>query len=85
MLHQDVNCLCIGHTGKVIIHYIMESLDQSLVYKVIEKLHLGRRVLEHVVYDVLEHALGELHVILKICKSYLRLDHPELCGMSCRI
>ena len=85
VLGKNVDCFRIGHTGKIIAYDIFQSLKKSLVHKIIEKGHLFRCIFQYIIDDIFEHAFCKHHVILKVCKSNLRLNHPKLCGMSCRV
>ena len=60
----------------------VESLQKTVVYKLIEKLQLTRAVFHNVANDVLDHRLGGIHVVTQVGKSHLRLDHPELGGVA---
>ena len=64
---------------------MLESFDQALIYEIVEELHLFRSILQNEVDDVLDHGLGKEHVVLEICKCDLRLDHPELRRVTCRV
>ena len=63
----------------------MQPVQQSLVDELIEEIHLLRRLFQHIADDVLQHRLGQIHIVLEICKGNLRLDHPEFGGMPCRV
>ena len=54
-----------------------QTIDQSLVHKLVEEFHLLRRMLQHIVYHIFQHALRQHHVIGQICEGDLRLNHPE--------
>ena len=56
----------------------MQTVEQPLVDELVEELHLLGRILEHVVDDVLDHRLRDLHVAFEIAERHLGLDHPEL-------
>ena len=62
---------------------MVQSLKESLVYEAVEEVHLLRSVLKHISYNILNHALSKYHIILKVCKRHLRLNHPELSSMPC--
>ena len=64
---------------------MLQSLQKSLIHELIEEGHLIRRILHNIADNVLQHCLGKLHVVLKICKADFRLNHPELSGMARRV
>ena len=82
MLRQDIDGLCVSHACKIVAYDVLEAVQKSLVYEVIEKCHLFRCILKDIVDHVLKHALCKHHIILKIGKSDLRLDHPKLCRVA---
>ena len=53
VLLQDPDRLRVGHAGKVGIHDIVETFQQSLVDKTIEKRHLLRRILQNIADNIL--------------------------------
>ena len=83
VLLKDLYCLCVCYTCKVRVHYIMKSVKKSLINERVEEVHLFRCILKYVVDHILQHSLSQFHIIFKICKCDLRLDHPKLCRMSC--
>ena len=85
MLRQNVDCFGVSHTCEVVADNVLQTIQQSLVYEIIEKCHLFRRILQYIIDHILEHALCKHHIILKIRKSDLRLDHPELCRVAGRV
>ena len=64
---------------------MLQSLNQSLINKLVEKCHFFRSILQHIVDNIFEHALSKHHVIFQICKGNFRLNHPELRSMACRV
>ena len=64
---------------------MLKSLNKTLVNKAVEEIHLLRTVVKYISDDILKHTLCKHHIVLKVCKAYLRLNHPELCSMSCCI
>ena len=85
VLFQNLDCLCIGDTCKIGLCYMMQTVEQSLINEIIEEVHLLRRMLQYVIDNIFQHCLCQIHVILQICKCHLRLNHPELCGMTRRV
>ena len=45
---QKFHCLGIGDTGKIIVHHVVQAVEQSLVYEGIKKVHLFRCVLQYI-------------------------------------
>ena len=80
---KNLYCLCVCYTCKVRVHYIMKSVKKSFINERVEEVHLFRCILKYIVDHILQHSLSQFHIIFKICKCNLRLDHPELCRMSC--
>ena len=62
---------------------MLKPLNKTLVYKAVEEIHLLRTVIKHVSDYILKHTLCKHHIVLKVCKAYLGLNHPELGSMSC--
>ena len=82
ILLQDPDRLCVGDMSELGVYHTVQTLDQPLVHKGIEELNLLRRIFHDIADDVFQHILRKDHVILQICKSNLRLDHPELRRMT---
>ena len=61
---------------------MVQSVKKSLIYERIEEIHLFRCVLKDITDHIFQHSFRKLHIILKICKCTLRLDHPELSCMT---
>ena len=85
VLLQDRDRIRISHMSKIGIQHMVQTLDQPLIHKLVEEVHLLRCILQHVADDVLQHRLCQHHVVCQICKSDFRLDHPELGRMSRRV
>jgi len=64
---------------------MIQTIQQAFVHKFAEKFHFFRGFFEDEVDDVFYHVLCQLHVVLKVGKSDLRLDHPELGCVSCGV
>ena len=79
VLLKKLYSLCIGHTAKLRINHMVQSVQKPLINKRIEEVHLLRCILQHKIDHILQHSLCQIHIILKISKCTLRLDHPELC------
>ena len=85
MLFKELNSLCVGDPAELGIHYVLKSVKKSLVNELVEESHFFGCMLKSVSDDIFEHILSYLHVIGKLRKSDLGLDHPELRGMTCSI
>ena len=64
---------------------MLQALDEALVDEGVEEVELVGAVIHDVADDVLEHVLGEVHVVLEIGEGDLGLHHPELGGMALRV
>ena len=82
VLLQNLDGLGIGHMAELGVQDTVESLQQTLVYKLVEEVHLFRSILQYVIDNVFQHGFSHFHVILQIREGHLRLDHPELCRMA---
>ena len=82
VLLKDLNSLCIGHMCKLRIKHMVQSVKKPLINEGIEEVHFLRCVLKNITDHVFQHSLRQLHIILKVCKCTLRLDHPELRCMT---
>ena len=54
----------------------INALKQTLINELVKELKLRLAALHNIGDDILYHRLCELHIILKIGKSNLGLDHP---------
>ena len=81
-LLQNLHGLGVAHPAKLIGHHVVQPIQQPLVHKAVEKLHLLGAALQHPVDDILHHGLGHVHIILQVAEGHLRLDHPELGGVA---
>ncbi len=55
---------------------------RPLSTKLVEEVDFVGAVLQHVADDVLDHGLGHVHVAGQVAEGHLRLDHPELGGVT---
>ena len=79
---EDIDGLGVAYAAELVGNDVLEALEQTLVHEGVEKLHLLWAALDDGVYDVLDHRLGVVHVVVKVCKCHLGLDHPELGGVA---
>ena len=79
---QNIHGLGVAYTAEVVIHHVMQPLQQALVHEGVEELHLHGAALQHTVDDILHHGLGGIHIVVQVGKGHLRLYHPEFGGMA---
>ena len=84
-LLQDLDRLSVCDPLEVVVDYVVQPVEEALVDELVEELHLLRSVLKYVVDDVFDHLLAPVHVALEVAESELRLDHPELRSVPCRV
>lgn len=75
---QNIDGLGVAYTAEVVGNNVLKTLKQALIDEGVEKLHFLRAALDDGVYDVLDHRLGVVHVVVEIGKGHLGLYHPEL-------
>ena len=81
-LFEQLHGVGIRDAAEVVVHHVVQALEQALVHEGIEELHLLRALFEHGVDDELHHRLHALEIVVEVGKRHLRLDHPELGGMA---
>ena len=64
---------------------MIQTIQKSLINKRVEEVHFFRCILKNIANYIFQHSFCQIHIIFKICKRTLRLNHPELCCMSCSI
>ena len=64
---------------------MVQSVKKSFVHKRIEEVHFLRSILKNISDHIFQHRFCKIHVIFKISKCTLRLDHPELSCMTCGV
>ena len=77
-LLQDLDGLGVGHAGEVGVRHVSQALDKALVHELVEHGELVGAAVHNVANNVLEHVLGEVHVVGEVGEGDLGLDHPEL-------
>ena len=82
VLLQDLDGLGVADAAKLAVCHQLQTLDEALVDELVEEGHFIRAVVQHVADDVLGHGLGGVHVAGQIAECHLRLDHPELGGVT---
>ena len=82
VLFKDRNCFCIGYAGKIAVDNKFKAFLQSFVDKGIKELNFLGALFKHRSDCILSHCLSGIHIILKIRKCKLRLNHPEFRGMT---
>ena len=84
-LLEQADRLGVGHSAEVVVHKVLQSLEQRVVEELVEEGKLLLAGCHDVADDVLDHRLGDLHVILEVGKRHLGLHHPELGGVTLRV
>ena len=82
---KDFHGLGVAHAAKVGVAHGGQAVDQALLDKAVQELHLFGRFSQHRVDDVLDHILLKIHVLLERREGDFRLDHPEFGGVALRI
>ena len=81
-LFEQLHGVGIRDAAEVVVHHVVQALEQALVHEGVEELHLLRALFEHGVDDELHHRLHALEIVVEVGKRHLRLDHPELSGVA---
>ena len=81
-LQKNIDCFRVSHMAEFSARYALQAINETLVDELIEESHLFRSILKNIVDDILDHRFRDFHVIFKICKCHLRLNHPELRCMA---
>ncbi len=79
---EDLHGLGVGDAREVGAGHMREALDETLVHELVEHGELVGAAVHDVADDVLQHVLGEVHVVGEVGEGDLGLDHPELGGMA---
>ena len=82
VLAEDLHSLGIGDAAEVGVGHVAQTFHQTLVHEGVEECHLIGALVHDVVDDILDHVLGQVHVVFQIGESDLGLDHPELGGVA---
>ena len=82
VLFQQRHGVGVGDAAEFVVQDVVKTVKQSLVDEFVEEVHFLGGVLQNVRDDILDHGLGQLHIILQIGEGDLRLDHPEFGGMA---
>ena len=77
-LLQDLHRLGVADPPELVVHHVVEPIEEPLVHELVEEFHLVGAPIEDRADDVLDHPLGHLHVALQVAEGHLGLDHPEL-------
>ena len=84
-LQQQIHGFRVSHTTEIGICDVVQTIQQTLVHEAVEELHLFRRILQHVVDDILDHGFCHFHVPSQIREGHFRFNHPEFGSMPCRV
>ena len=82
MLFQETHRLRIRHTAEFRIHHMIQPFQKPAVNQRMKEIHLLRRFLQHIADHIFQHGFCQLHIILQVRESHLRLNHPELRRMA---
>src|SRR5207245_10148395 len=75
----------VGHPLKGPFNDKIKPREQLLVHESGEEFHLVRAILSRICYQIFNELFREIHVAVQIAKRHLRLDHPELAGVTRRV
>ena len=75
---QKLDSLCVCYSAKVVGDELLKSCAESLFKMSVEECDLVGALVKECADNVLEHILSYLDNIVKLCKSYLGLNVPEL-------
>src|SRR5574344_415139 len=81
-LLKNFNTLCVGQTYKILFQHAFQTLNQALVYHLVQELKIILTVVESPLHTELDEVLLQVHQVIQINESHLRLYHPELCQMA---
>ena len=82
VLLQDLHRFGIADPAEVGGHHVGQAFLEPLIHEAVEEVDLVGAALQHPADDVLDHGLGHIHIPRQIGKGHLRLDHPELGGVT---
>ena len=77
VLLEHLDGVGVGDSAEVGVCNGGKALYKLLVNKLVEELKLLLAVLEHIADNILDHCLGDVHVVAQLRKSHFGLDHPE--------
>ncbi len=78
MLFEYLHRIGVGYPSEVRADNIVEPFKKPLVHELVEEVHFRGSIFKDIIDYILDHALGDSHVILKVGKGHLGFDHPEL-------
>ena len=76
-LLEDVDGVGVGAAGELAAYDGIQPVDEALFHEAVEEGHLLRGFGQHAGDDVLEHVLGQGHVVKEVREGDFRLHHPE--------
>ena len=79
------NRFCIGNSTEITVHKSSKTVDESLIHEIVEEFHLCLAVFHYVGKHEFHHILSGIHIVGKIRKGKLRLNHPEFRRVSLSI
>ena len=82
VLFQKFNCFGVGDMAEIRAGHMVQAFQQALVNEGIKEVHFFRRMLQNIADNIFQHCFRQIHIVLQICESHLRLDHPEFSRMA---
>ena len=82
---EDGYSLSVGHPREIARRHMRQTLDKSLVDKLVQHRELVGAAIHHLVDDVLQHVLREVHIVFKIGEGDLEARPSELGRMALRV
>ena len=79
---QQSNGIGVGDAAEVVVQNVVQTVQQTLIHKLVEEGHFLGSMLQNIGNDVLQHVLFHPEQIVQIGEGHLGLDHPELGGMA---
>ena len=81
-LLEDIDTFGIGQTNELGVYYTLQTLDQTLVHKLVEELEVIHTMIECPANAELDEVLLEVHEFLLLDEGHFGLNHPELCQVT---
>jgi len=60
----------------------VKAVQKAFVHKLVEEVHLLRRMLQDKTDDIFKHAFCQTHIVIQVSKGHLWFNHPELRSMA---
>ena len=79
---QNLHRVRVADPDEIGAGHMAQPVQKALIHKLVAKLHVLGAGLQHIVDDIFDGRLDDVHVIGQVGEGHLRLDHPELRGMA---